>query len=121
MILGFGLFASHTPYLILGILYIVYWGSYLISSFFPQIPQDLHTNQIHHQIILKENIILAKSSDYTQQKGSFSSNFSNLFAIIYQLPVHLLIHQQLFFLQKIPCYYNIQITSFSNRAPPFVL
>jgi hypothetical protein len=38
---SFGIFATHTPYIILATLYLFYIGSWIISSLFPQLPVEL--------------------------------------------------------------------------------
>lgn len=57
MMFSFGLFATHTPYLVLAALYLCYMGSWLISSLFPQLPAEISSPP--QQKIVIEQVVRA--------------------------------------------------------------
>lgn len=89
MMFSFGLFATHTPYLVLAALYVCYLGSWIISSLFPQLPVDVTSPPPQHTIAV-EQTVTSFGTDYKNSYDSFhfSKNFAGLILKIFTLRVN---------------------------------
>ncbi|MGC8803018.1 MAG: hypothetical protein ACP5PS_04500 [Bacteroidales bacterium] len=74
MMFSFGLFATHTPYLILAALYMCYMGSWLISSLFPQLTVEASSQS-------QQTIVIEQVVHTWVEAGTVTSNNTHPYAV----------------------------------------
>ncbi|MCX7987348.1 MAG: hypothetical protein N2662_10455 [Bacteroidales bacterium] len=67
MMFSFGIFATHTPYVVLAALYMCFLGSWVISSLFPQVTHEININQQLHGVTIELSHPYHQVSDFSKK------------------------------------------------------
>jgi hypothetical protein len=120
MMFSFGLFATHTPYLVLAALYICYLGSWLISSLFPQLPADIDSFSCQTIVVEQSTTVHVGDNKISSKENYhfFVKDFGEINESIY---IGLSERGIPFIIQAIvPGPVIVYVWQLFNRPPPFL-